>query len=68
MRDWELLFQMDSDGISMGTFFHMVRKHKETILLIQDRSGCIFGAYASETWKPQRYFYGTGEAFLFSFG
>ena len=67
MRDWDRLFQMDSDGISMQTFFNLVRKHQQTIIIVQDKAGFKFGAYISEAWKPQKYFYGTGESFLFTF-
>jgi hypothetical protein len=67
MREWERLFSIDVDGISLKTFFSNTHDHTATILLIQDTKGYRFGCYAAHDWKIQRHFYGTGESFLFTF-
>ena len=38
-----------------------------SILVIKDEDGNIFGGYASEVWQPKFTFFGTGECFLFSY-
>jgi hypothetical protein len=51
----------------MITFYDMVNRYPGTIIIIQDTQGNVFGAYASAPWKKNKYFYGTGESFMFSF-
>lgn len=67
MRPWELRFRINSDGVSLRTFFNKLEKYNPTMLLIQDSDDCIFGALVTEKWHPSKRFYGTGEAFLFTF-
>lgn len=67
MREWEKLFSVDVDGISLSTFYKNLHDHSSTILLIQDSNGWKFGCYASSDWEVNRHFYGTGESFLFTF-
>jgi hypothetical protein len=67
MRNWCLLFCIDTDGVSMRTFFNKLKGHKSTILLVKDKNGNVFGAVLTEQWHSSSRFYGTGESFLFSF-
>lgn len=67
MRSWEVRFRVNTDGVSMRTFFARLEKHNPSIVLVQDMDNCVFGALVSEIWHPATRFYGTGEAFLFSF-
>lgn len=67
MREWERLYSVDVDGVSLNTFFANCNSHTATILLIQDTEGWKFGWYAASDWEINRYFYGTGESFLFTF-
>lgn len=67
MREWERLFSVDVDGISLKTFYKNMHDHTATILLIQDADGWRFGGYAAHDWEVNKYFYGTGESFLFTF-
>lgn len=67
MRDWQLLFSIDTDGTSMMTFYNLVREHDETIILIKDSQNSVFGAYVNERWHYDKKFYGSGESFVFSF-
>ena len=38
-----------------------------TILIIRDKGGAVFGAFASQQWERRPAFYGDLKAFLFSF-
>jgi len=67
MRNWCLLFSIDTDGVSMRTFFSKLKGHKSTILLVKDKGGNVFGAVLADQWHSSSRFYGTGESFLFSF-
>ena len=67
MRPWEVIFRINTDGVSLRTFYNNAQKYNPTILLIQDTNGTVFGAVVSEQWQPSKHFYGTGEAFLFTF-
>jgi hypothetical protein len=65
-----LLYSTLMHGISQNTFYQKALKHPFTILVILDRSGHVFGGFATEPWKcfpsRSRKYYGTGECFLFS--
>ncbi len=67
MRCWEIVYKISTDGVSMHTFYNNVQHYNPTILVIQDKNKCVFGAFVSEQWKCSTHFYGTGESFLFTF-
>ena len=67
LHDWELIYSPNVDGISMHTFYQRTKTYTNSILLIQDSKGTVFGAYINDRFKNSKYFYGTGETFLFSF-
>ena len=67
MEDWELVYSLNRDGISMLSFFERCRHFRTTLLVIQDQQGSVFGGFCTETWKIHSSFYGTGENFLFTF-
>ena len=67
MREWKLLFNVNKDGISYTTFYSNVKDRDNTVLLVKDTKGKVFGAYCSEAWRKVLHFYGLGESFLFSF-
>ena len=66
-KDWELVFSLNRDGVSVGTFFDRCREWKVTLLVIQDTKGYVFGGFCTEVWRVQKKFYGTGENFLYTF-
>ena len=51
----------------MLTFYNQLRNRDNTVLLIRDSYGKVFGSYCTEKWHPTLHFYGTGEAFVFTF-
>lgn len=67
MGSWEILFCINTDGVSLRTFFDKVKNRNPTVILIQDTNKNIFGAFLTEAWHPSGRFYGTGESFIFSF-
>ncbi len=67
MREWKLLFTIGKDGVSYTTFYENVRDRDNTVLLVKDSKGKVFGAYCSEAWKKTMHFYGLGESFIFTF-
>lgn len=67
LREWKKVYSVDSDGISLQTFFKNAKGYSNSILFIEDDGGYKFGAYTTEDWKIHKHFYGTGESFLFTF-
>jgi hypothetical protein len=67
--EWCLKYTPKTHGISMETLLRNVRRSKNTLIIVEDADGRIFGGFASEPWVPQghRRFYGSGESFLFSY-
>jgi len=67
MREWKLLFAINKDGESYTTFYENVKNRDNTVLLVKDSKGKVFGAYCSEAWRKTLHFYGLGESFIFTF-
>jgi hypothetical protein len=66
LRTWSLAFCTDLDGCSLQTLFRRLDGCAQSVLLVRDASGALFGAYLSEAWRPGHRYFGTGESFLFS--
>lgn len=50
----------------MNTFFHKVVGKRDTVLLVKDDRGFVFGGFVPSEWKnSSKEFYGTGECFVF---
>jgi hypothetical protein len=67
MCEWKRVYKMDEDGCSLITFFKNVKDYDNTILVIKDEMGWVFGAYCTDSWKQTYSFYGEGDNMLFSF-
>lgn len=67
MQEWTLLYTIAKDGVSYTTFYANVKDRDNTVILIKDQKGKIFGAYCSESWKKAQFFYGYGDSFVFKF-
>eukprot|EP00971_Amphidinium_carterae_P061226 1212122-Amphidinium_carterae.1 len=65
---WVLAYSPKAHGVSLHTFYRNVEKCRRTLVLIADTQGFLFGGFTPETWKPHHHFYGSGEAFVFTFG
>jgi len=66
-RKMELLYCSDEHGFSSKTLFRQAREMGPAVLVIQDQTGCVFGGFASEYWRPEKTYFGTGESFVFTF-
>jgi len=67
-KNLKLVFSASRDGYFLNTFYYKGQNIKNSILVIKDDNGCVFGAYASEDYRNSPHeFYGTGETFLFTF-
>lgn len=64
--DWTLLYSTERHGVSLMTFFNRTKRKGPSYLVIEDDAGFCFGAFISDSWEPQRSYYGTGECFLFT--
>ena len=61
------IFSISVDGSSLKTLYNKCEGITNSVLIIKDDDGNIFGAYASEEYAPSSKFFGTGECFLFTF-
>jgi TLD len=50
-KDWELLFTLNRDGVSLGTFYDRCKTWTITLLVVQDSNGWVFGGFCNETWR-----------------
>lgn len=70
--DWHLLYSLEQFGASLHSLYANVMPSSKLtrrvgyVLVIKDRKGSIFGAYANEPFHPtdSRRYYGNGECFL----
>lgn len=67
IREWDVVFSTDSDGVSFHTFYFTILKYNPTMIVVKDTKGRVFGGFVTEKWHPGKRFYGTGESFLFTF-
>lgn len=67
MREWRLLFSINHDGVSMQTFYNLMKNRDNTVILIKDEHDRVFGCYCCEEWRNTNRFYGRGESFVFFF-
>lgn len=67
---WTLLYSPRVHGVSLGTFYRQCQSSPgETLLLIEDTNGHVFGGFATCTWNAsQNLHVGTPQCFVFSFG
>jgi len=66
-KEWHLVFNIASDGVSYGTLYKKAADYNPSIVLIEDTKRNVFGIYASQSWKKSKDFYGTGETYVFTF-
>lgn len=48
MREWTLLYNIAKDGISFTTFYANVKDRDNTVILIKDTKGKVFGAQVAQ--------------------
>lgn len=64
---WRLAYSPRIHGVSLHTFLRIMEKEGPSIMIIQDHSGCVFGAFASAGWHRADRYFGGGESFVFKF-
>ncbi|GMH23156.1 hypothetical protein Nepgr_024999 [Nepenthes gracilis] len=66
LEAWELLYHSYYNGLSFNTFLgSMLNDEGPTLIIINDKEGCIYGGYASHPWERRSDFYGDMKSFLF---
>ncbi|CAK9066723.1 unnamed protein product, partial [Durusdinium trenchii] len=69
---WRLLYRPEVHGVSMGTFFRQCQVSREaspseTLILVEDTEGAVFGGFASHTWHVAQRHFGHADCFVFRF-
>mmetsp|Transcript_53466 Transcript_53466/g.153414 ORF Transcript_53466/g.153414 Transcript_53466/m.153414 type:complete len:368 (+) Transcript_53466:168-1271(+) len=68
---WKLIYSPSVHGVSLRTFYRQCQSFPgETLLLVEDTNGVVFGCFASQTWcvAGRQLHCGSVECFVFSFG
>lgn len=68
LRMWQLLFDTSLHGVSLLSFYRHCEHHTPAFIIIRDSKDYVFGGYSPEGFYHSRHYYGTGEAFVFTFG
>ncbi|KAF6213887.1 hypothetical protein GE061_011612 [Apolygus lucorum] len=63
---WTLAFMLDSRTGDWEKFKQAIYGKGQTLIVIQDSNGDIFGMYGSQQWVPSTGFYGNDQSFLFT--
>lgn len=74
-ESWTLLYSLEQHGASLSTLYSNNTPSPSStsrpgyVLIVRDRSGSVFGAYANEHFHPSelKRFYGTGDCFLWKY-
>ena len=64
---WKRIFGIEEDGTSLITFYEKCRDVENTLLVVQDNNGWVFGGYCNEAWREGYRFFGNGDNFVFTF-
>uniref|UniRef100_T1J516 MTOR-associated protein MEAK7 n=1 Tax=Strigamia maritima TaxID=126957 RepID=T1J516_STRMM len=65
-REWFQLYNSSTDGESFSVMLNKILDKGPTLILIKEKTGHIFGGFASQSWQINPSFRGTSESFLFS--
>ncbi|KAF2242185.1 TLD-domain-containing protein [Trematosphaeria pertusa] len=66
--EWKLAYSLAQNGVSLATLYQKCEDYRGKrggfVLVVQDGSGGVFGAYLSDAPHPSSHFFGNGECFL----
>mmetsp|Transcript_142384 Transcript_142384/g.262382 ORF Transcript_142384/g.262382 Transcript_142384/m.262382 type:complete len:358 (-) Transcript_142384:37-1110(-) len=68
---WKLIYCPRIHGVSLQTFYRQCEAWPgQSLMLIQDTRGVVFGGFSSNTWKvsKDKLSYGLPECFIFTYG
>ena len=65
-KEMELIYRGSRDGMTDNDFHKKCDKKGETITLIKNEKGNIFGGYASIPWSSDNSFHSAPDSFLFT--
>eukprot|EP01121_Diplochlamys_sp_Union-15-3_P000017 TRINITY_DN10011_c0_g1_i1.p1 TRINITY_DN10011_c0_g1~~TRINITY_DN10011_c0_g1_i1.p1 ORF type:complete len:228 (-),score=52.68 TRINITY_DN10011_c0_g1_i1:64-711(-) len=65
LKDWKLLYSTTSHGLSINTLYLKTKNCGPSLLLVEDSKGHVFGAFVTDSWRVEKFYYGGGETFLF---
>ncbi|KAF5180599.1 Tld domain-containing protein [Thalictrum thalictroides] len=66
LEEWNLLYHSSVHGLSFNTFLGNISAGEgPTVLIIKDKTGNVYGGYASQPWEKHSDFYGNLKCFLF---
>lgn len=63
---WRLLFSTQLHGQSFSQLCSLVTSQGPSLIVLEDRDGCVFGGFASCSWEVKPQFQGDNKCFLFS--
>jgi len=64
---WVLGYSLAVDGVSLQTLYRQLGNVGPVVLIVEDSSSCILGAFLSEGLQPSGRCYGTHECFVFRY-
>jgi len=64
---WVLGYSLAVDGVSLQTLYRQLSNQGPAVLIVEDSSSCIFGAFLSEGLVPTGRICGTHECFVFRY-
>lgn len=66
--EWVLKYSPKADGVSLSTLYRNLAESDKSVVIVEDTEGYVFGGFATAAWEPKHKFFGSGEAFVFTFG
>ncbi|KAL5224429.1 hypothetical protein ABZP36_011068 [Zizania latifolia] len=66
VQEWKLLYHSSLHGQSFNTFLgNVTNGDAQTVIVVKDTEGFVYGGYASQPWERHSDFYGDMKTFLF---
>lgn len=66
-QKWRRLFSLTTHGASLETLLSRAADVRDTLIVVRDVKGAIFGCFCAEPWKRSRGYSGSGDCWVFTF-